>query len=94
VDLQECGFTLLRAKKPVDAVKFFELAVTRFPNEAANYYYRGLSEWQIGAIVEKPGTSESKAHFEKAKADMNKFLEMAPTAPEAANAKKILEIVK
>jgi predicted Zn-dependent protease len=94
VDLQECGFTLLRMKKPVDAVKFFELAVTRFPNEATNYYYRGLSEWQIGAVVEKPGTRESRAHFDKAKADMTKFVEMAPEAAEAANAKKILEIVK
>jgi predicted Zn-dependent protease len=94
VDIQECGFTLLRAKKPADAVKFFELAVTRFPKEASNYYYRGLSEWQIGAIVEKPGTSQSRAHFDKARDDMNKFLDMAPAAPEAANAKKILEIVK
>jgi hypothetical protein len=93
-DLQDCGYTLLRAKKPADAVKFFDLAVTRFPSEATNYYYRGLSEWQIGIVVEKPGTPESRAHFDKAKADITKFLEMAPEANEAANAKKILEIVK
>jgi tetratricopeptide (TPR) repeat protein len=94
VDLQECGFALLREKKPVDAVKFFDEAVKRFPNEAGNYFYRGLSEAQIGAQVEKPGSAESKAQIEKAKADLNKFLEMAPNAPEADQAKKILESVK
>jgi tetratricopeptide (TPR) repeat protein len=93
-DLQECGFAFLRAKKPADAMKFFEEAVKRFPNEAANYFYRGLSEAQISAQVEKPGSAESKASIEKAKADLTKCIEMAPNAPEAAQAKKILESVK
>jgi len=93
-DLQECGYSLLRLRKPSDAVKFFDLAVARFPNDPTNYYYRGLSEMQIGEIVEKEGTKERRAHFDKAKADMDKFLSMAPNAPEAANAKKILELVK
>ncbi len=93
-DLQECGFTLLRAKKPVDALKFFELAVTRFPNEANNYYYRGLSAWQIGTIVEKPGSSASKAQYEKATADLNKYLGMDPNGQNATNAKKLLEALK
>ena len=93
-DLQECGFHLLRAKKPSHAVKFFDLAIERFPSVPTHYYYRGLSEWQIGAIDAAPGTPESRAHFDKAKADLNKFLGMAPDAPEAANAKKILEYVK
>jgi tetratricopeptide (TPR) repeat protein len=94
VDLQECGFALLRAKKPADAVKFFDEAVKRFPNEAGNYFYRGLSEAQIGAQVEKPGSAESNAQIEKAKADLTKFLEMAPSAPEADQAKKILDSIK
>ncbi len=94
VDLQECGFTLLRAKKPADAVKFFELAVTRFPKDANNYYYRGLSEWQIGTVVEKPGTSASKAHYDKATADLKKYLDMDPTGQNAANAKKLLDALK
>lgn len=93
-DFQECGFTLLRAKKPADAIKFFELSAKRFPNEASNYYYLGLSEWQIGAIVETPGTPESRAHFDKAKDLLNKFLGMAPNTPEAVNAKKILDLIK
>lgn len=93
-DLQECGFHLLRAKKPADAIKFFEVGIARFPDQATNYYYRGLSEWQIGAIAVTPGSPESRAHFDKATADLSKFLEMAPNAPEAANAKKILEYVK
>ncbi|MBE3134521.1 MAG: tetratricopeptide repeat protein, partial [Acidobacteria bacterium] len=93
-DIQECGFSLLRLKKPADAVKFFNLALERFPDEATNYYYRGLSEWQIGAIVETSGTPKSRAHFDRATADLNKFLAIAPNAAEAANAKKILEMIK
>jgi tetratricopeptide (TPR) repeat protein len=95
VDLHECGRMLMQAKKFVAAQQFYEEAVKRFPNEAVNYYLRGLSEYLIGANVEKPNTSESKAHLEKAKADMNKFLQVAPKDdPSAANAKKILETIK
>ena len=93
VDLQECGFAFLRAKKPVDAVKFFDEAIKRFPNEAGNYFYRGLSEAQMAA-AEKPGSAEMEAHIEKSRADLTKFVGMAPNAPEAAQAKKILEGMK
>jgi tetratricopeptide (TPR) repeat protein len=93
-DLQTAGRAVMQTKKYAAAQQFYDEAVKRFPNEAVNYYLRGLSEYFIGGTVEKPGTPESKSHFEKAKADMSKFIDMAPKDPMAANAKKILEIVK
>ena len=93
-DLQQCGFQLLRVKKPVDALKFFELALKLFPNEVTNLYYRGISEVQIGAIVEKPGTPQSREHFDRAAEDLKKFVSLAPNSPEAANVPKLLEQIK
>jgi regulator of sirC expression with transglutaminase-like and TPR domain len=55
--------------------------VTRFPQNADGYYYRGLTNLQL---------SKNDA----AKADLTKFLEMAPNAPEAATAKGILDKLK
>ena len=94
-DLQECGFALFRADKATDAVKFFDEAVKRFPDQAVNYFYRGVCEAQIGLSAGKAGTAEGKTTIEKAKADLNKFLGMAPAnAPEIAQAKKILDGLK
>lgn len=94
VDLNDPGFTLLRAKNPAEAYKYFDLTVKRFPQEPTAYYYRGLAAWQVGATVEKAGSAESRARLDLAKADLTKFLEMAPNAPEVANAKKMLEQIR
>jgi Tfp pilus assembly protein PilF len=93
-DLKDCGFTLLRQKKPADAVKFFELAVTRFPDDAAGYYYRGISELQLVDPAPTADAAEKKVHLDKARADLSKFITMAPDAAEAATAKKVLEQIK
>lgn len=94
VELRECGFSLLRLMQPADALKFFDMAIVLFPKDPTNYYYRGVSEWQIGAVLETPGTPQSRAHFDRAIIDLNKFLSMAPRAIEAEKAKEILEMIK
>jgi len=103
LDLEEPGFALLKAKKPADALKYFDRAVALYPADAGTYYYRGLTYWQLGATVEKPNTPESKAKFDLAKADLTKFTSMAPNAekdqkdPNFANfdnAKKMLAQIK
>ncbi len=93
-DIQDSGFALLRAKKPVEALQFFDLAAERFPAEASNHYYRGLSEMQIGSVVEKPGTPESRPHLDRAIEHLQKYLSVAPSGPDADNAKKMLEALK
>ena len=92
--LKDAGFSLLRQKKPAEAIRFFDLITQRYPDDAAAYYYRGFAAWQMGSAASAPDAPEAKANFEKAKADLTKFLELAPTAQEAETAKKILEIIK
>jgi tetratricopeptide (TPR) repeat protein len=103
LDLETPGFALLRAKKPAEALKYFDRVVTLYPDDAQAYYYRGLTYWQIGATVEKLGTPESKAKLEAAKADLTKFVGMVPNADKdqkdpnygnVDNAKKMLAEIK
>ncbi|MEI6666520.1 MAG: tetratricopeptide repeat protein [Acidobacteriota bacterium] len=104
LDLETPGFALLRAKKPTEALKYFERVVTLFPDDPQAYYYRGLTNWQIGATVEKPNTPEAKAKLEAAKADLSKFIAMLPNADKlpssdanynnVENAKKMIEQIK
>lgn len=75
------GIGLLNQKKPEDALTWFDKAVTKFPDDANGYYYRGITELQL-------------QKNDAAKADLTKFVAMAPNAPEAATAKGILEKLK
>jgi len=75
------GIGLLNQKKPQDALTWFDKSVTRFPQNADGYYYRGITNLQL-------------AKNDAAKADLTKFLELAPNAPEAATAKGILDKLK
>jgi len=75
------GIGLLNQGKADDALPFFERAIARFPEGPDAYYYRALVRLQKG---DTPGT----------KADLQKFLQLAPDAPEAPAAKKALEQIK
>jgi len=79
--LLNIGIGMLNAKKPAEALTWFERTITRFPQYPDAYYYRGITELQDGKN-------------DAAKADLSKFVEMAPNAPEAATAKGILEKLK
>jgi tetratricopeptide (TPR) repeat protein len=79
--LLNVGIGMLNAKKPEEALTWFEKTATRFPDYASAYYYRGITELQLGKN-------------DQAKADLTKFVGMAPDAPEAATAKGILEKMK
>jgi len=75
------GITLLNQNKAREALPLFEKAIALFPTDGSAYYYRALVRLQGGDAA---GT----------KADLAKFLEIAPNAPEAAAAKKALEQLK
>lgn len=92
--LKDAGYSLLRQKKPAEAIRFFDLIAQRYPDDATAYYYRGFAEWQLASAASAADAPETKAHFEKAKADLTKFLGLAPTAAEAATAKKLLDLIK
>lgn len=75
------GISLLNQNKADDALPYFEKAVTRFPEQGEAYYYRALVRLRKGDTA---GT----------KADLTKFLELAPNSPEAPAARKALEQLK
>lgn len=75
------GINLLNQNKAAEALPYFEKAITRFPNVGDAYYYRALVKLQQGDTA---GT----------KADLTKFLELAPNSPDAPAARKALEQLK
>jgi tetratricopeptide (TPR) repeat protein len=88
------GINLLNQNKVRDALPFFEKAVTRFPESPDAYYYRGMSEVQLGTTIRPDNQAEGDKLLAAGKADLAKFLQMAPNAPEAAGAQKMLEALK
>jgi len=75
------GIGLINQKKPEDAITWFDKSIARFPQAPDAYYYRGITELQLGKN-------------DAAKSDLTKFVEMAPNAPETPTAKGILEKLK
>jgi len=75
------GISLMNQNKADEALPYFEKAIKNFPASGEAYYYRALIRLQ-------------KGDTEGTKADLKKFLELSPNAPEAAAAKKALEQIK
>ena len=75
------GISLLNQNKANEALPYFEKAIVRFPSKGEAYYYRALVRLQ-------------KGDTEGTKADLTKFLELAPDAPEAPAARKALAQLK
>lgn len=79
--LVNAGILLINQNKPSEALIYFDQAIAGFPNQPDAYYYRAITRLQLGKNDE-------------AKADLQKFLELAPGAPEADTARKILAQLK
>ena len=76
------GIGLINDRKHAEAVPWFDKAVARFPQHADSYYYRGIAYVTLGKVAE-------------AKADLTKFISMAPAdAPELPTAKQLLASIK
>jgi tetratricopeptide (TPR) repeat protein len=88
------GINLLNQNKAVDALPFFEKAIARFPNDPDAYYYRGITNIQLAASKSGDSKEEGQKLLAAGKADLEKFVAMAPSAPEAELAKKMLEQLK
>jgi len=79
---QNLGIVLLNKKKPEDAWSFLDQAVKIAPADADGYYYRGLAAYQ------------QKNKKAEARADFQKYLELAPTGENAADVKEYLKSLK
>jgi tetratricopeptide (TPR) repeat protein len=75
------GISLMNQDKADAALPYFEKAVKNFPDKGDGYYYRALIRLR-------------KGDTEGTKADLKKFLELSPNAPEAPAARKALEQLK
>jgi tetratricopeptide (TPR) repeat protein len=75
------GISLMNQNKADEALPYFDKATKNFPDKADGYYYRALIRLQKGDLA---GT----------KADLSKYLELAPNGTEAAAARKALEQIK
>jgi predicted Zn-dependent protease len=72
---------LINDKKGPEAVELLTKLIAQFPTNNELYYYRGR------AYV-------ASDKLEEARADLDKFVSLAPNAKEAADAKKILDQIK
>jgi tetratricopeptide (TPR) repeat protein len=72
---------LINEKKGPEAVDLLTKLIAQFPTTNELYYYRGRAY----VVSEK---------LDEARADLEKFVTLAPTAKETADAKKILEQLK
>lgn len=88
------GINLLNQNKAADAMPFLEKAISRFPDSPDAYYYRGISSIQLSTAKADDSKEEAAKLLAAGKADLEKFVAMAPTAPEAELAKKMLEQLK
>ncbi|MFB3854223.1 MAG: tetratricopeptide repeat protein [Vicinamibacterales bacterium] len=85
------GVALLKQQKAAEAVKSFDKAVQRFPNAPEGYYYRANANIELFNADKNPESPEKAKRLESIKADLQKFLQIAPNAPEAAQVKSLLE---
>ena len=75
------AINLINEKKGAEAAELLTKLIAQFPTTSELYYYRGR------AYVAAEKLDEARADFEK-------FVSLAPTSKEAADAKKILEQIK
>jgi Tfp pilus assembly protein PilF len=75
------GILFMNKNKPADAVTYLTKGLELDASDADLYYYRGLAHMQTKKNAE-------------AKADLQKFLELKPDAPEAKEVREILQAMK
>jgi len=75
------GIVLYNKKKPAEAEVAFGRALAMKPDLADAYYYRGLARLQ-------------QSHKQDAKADLQKYLELAPNGSESKDVKEILNSIR
>jgi Tfp pilus assembly protein PilF len=75
------GIVLYNKKKPAEAEVAFGRALAMKPDLADAYYYRGLARLQ-------------QNHKQEAKADFQKYLELAPNGSESKDVKEILNSIR
>jgi tetratricopeptide (TPR) repeat protein len=85
------GVALMKKQKAADALQYLDKAVSRFPQAPEPYYYRALALVDLFNAKTDPKDPEKLALLGKIKADLSKYLQIAPNGPEAENVRKLME---
>ena len=89
------GINLVNQNKAKDAMPFFEQGDYRAsPIRPTPTSTAACASVQLGSAIRPDNQAEGDKLLAAGKADLQKFIQMAPTAPEAAAAKKMLEALK
>jgi tetratricopeptide (TPR) repeat protein len=87
----DLGLGLLKDKKSAEALQYLDKGVEKFPQVADTYYYRASALIDLVNAEKDPKNPVRIERMGKIKADLTKFLELAPNAPQADTVKKLLE---
>ena len=80
--LADAAVNLINKRRSADAIAVLDRVITRFPDAADPYFYRGFAKLQASQTAD-------------AKADLEKYVAMAPPdAPQVAKAKELLASIK
>jgi tetratricopeptide (TPR) repeat protein len=87
------GDALVKKQKGSDALPYFDKAIVRFPQVPESYYYRANVNIELVNADKDPKSAVRIELIGKIKADLNKFLQLSPNAPEAEQVRKLLESI-
>jgi tetratricopeptide (TPR) repeat protein len=87
----DLGFGLLKQQKAAEALQYLEKAVDKFPQSAEAYYYRASALIELVNAEKDLKNPVRVERMGRIKADLNKFLQLAPDAPQVETVKKLLE---
>ena len=79
--LVNTAISMLNRRRSAEAITVLDRVVARFPEAADPYFYRGYAKMQANKGAE-------------AKPDLEKYLEVAPTGAQAAQAKQMIASIK
>ena len=79
--LSDAAVNLVNKGRGTDAIVVLDRVIARFPDEADAYFYRGFAKAQASKGVD-------------GKADLEKYVALAPSGPMAAKAKELIASIK
>ncbi len=88
------GLALITKQRSADALPYLDKAVARFPQSPGGYYYRANALIDLVNAEKDPKNPLRIERLGKIKADLRKFLQIAPNAPEAESVRKLLESIE
>lgn len=89
------GIALTKKQKVTEAIQYFEKALAKSPQSPEPYYYRAVATVELVNAEKDPKNAERIERIGRIKADLTKYLQLAPAnSPANEEVKKLLEQVE